>query len=71
MKLLRDIREVFRTLNHRAQSKIYCPRCGSAEIHPSRNLDYALNYGLASKKYACEKCGYDGPIVMELEKKEG
>jgi predicted RNA-binding Zn-ribbon protein involved in translation (DUF1610 family) len=71
IKLLRDIREVFKTLNHRATSKIYCPRCGSAEIHPSRNLDYAPNYGLASKKYTCEKCGYDGPIVMELEKEEG
>jgi predicted RNA-binding Zn-ribbon protein involved in translation (DUF1610 family) len=71
MKLLRAIREVLRTLNHRAPSKRYCPRCGSAEIHPFRNLDYAPNYGLASRKYTCEKCGYDGPIFMELEKEEG
>jgi hypothetical protein len=23
------------------------------------------------RKYVCEKCGYNGPIVMELEKEEG
>jgi predicted RNA-binding Zn-ribbon protein involved in translation (DUF1610 family) len=65
------MREVFRTLNHRAPSKRYCPRCGSAEIHPSLHLDYAPNYGLVSRKYTCKKCGYEGPIVMELEKEEG
>jgi len=63
MKLLENIREVFKTLKRRKPSKIYCPRCGSPEIRLSSSLDYWLT----PKKYVCEKCGYVGSIVMELE----
>ena len=66
MKLLRNIREVFKTLKYRKPSKIYCPRCGSPKIHLSSSLDYWLT----PKKYVCENCGYIGQIVMELEKEE-
>jgi predicted RNA-binding Zn-ribbon protein involved in translation (DUF1610 family) len=66
MKLLQNIREVFKTLKYRIPSKIYCPRCGSAKIRLSSSLDYWLT----PKKYVCENCGYVGPIVMELEKEE-
>lgn len=66
MKLLRELREVFKTLKHRRPSKIYCPRCGSARIRLSSSFDYWLT----PKKYFCENCGYTGPIVMELEKEE-
>lgn len=66
MTSLRDIREVFKTLKRRRPSKIYCPRCGSANIHLSTSLDYWLT----PRKYLCENCGYMGPIVMELEKEE-
>ncbi|MGC9346155.1 MAG: hypothetical protein ACP5ER_05145 [Candidatus Bathyarchaeales archaeon] len=67
MKLLQNIREVFKTLKHRKPSEIYCPRCGSPKIHLSSSLDYWLT----PKKYVCQNCGYRGPIVMELEKEEG
>jgi len=66
MKLLQDIKEVFRTLNYRRPTRIYCPRCGSPKIHLSSSLDYWLT----PKKYVCENCGYIGPIIMELEKEE-
>ena len=66
MKLLQNIREVFKTLKYRKPSKIYCPRCGSPKIHLSSSLDYWLT----PKKYVCENCGYVGQIVMELEKEE-
>jgi len=66
MKLLQNIREVFKTLKYRKPSKIYCPRCGSPKIRLSSSLDYWLT----PKKYVCENCGYVGPIVMELEKEE-
>ena len=66
MKLLQNIREVFKTLKRRKPSKIYCPRCGSPEIRLSSSLDYWLT----PKKYVCEKCGYVGSIVMELEEEE-
>jgi len=66
MKLLQNIREVFKTLKYRKPSRLYCPRCGSPKIRLSSSLDYWLT----PKKYICEKCGYIGPIVMELEKEE-
>jgi len=66
MKLLDDMREVFSTLKRRRPSKKYCPRCASPEIHLSSSLDYWLT----PKKYVCKKCGYLGPVVMELEKEE-
>jgi predicted RNA-binding Zn-ribbon protein involved in translation (DUF1610 family) len=53
-------------LKRRKPSKKYCPRCGSPEIHLSSSLDYWLT----PRKYVCKKCGYVGPIVMELEKEE-
>jgi predicted RNA-binding Zn-ribbon protein involved in translation (DUF1610 family) len=66
MKLLQNIREVFKTLKYRKPSKIFCPRCGSPKIRLSSSLDYWLT----PKKYVCENCGYVGQIVMELEKEE-
>jgi len=66
MKLLRDIKEVFKTLSHRKPTRVYCPRCGSRKIRLSSSLDYWLT----PKKYLCENCGYIGPIIMELEKEE-
>jgi ribosomal protein S27AE len=66
MKLLDSVWEVFNTLRHHRPSKKYCPRCGSSEIHLSSSLDYWLT----PRKYVCGKCGYVGPIVMELEKEE-
>ncbi|MDW8022441.1 MAG: hypothetical protein RMJ15_01650 [Nitrososphaerota archaeon] len=66
MKILQNLHEVLKTLKYKGPSKIYCPKCGSPDIHLSSSLDYWLT----PKKYVCEKCGYSGPIVMELEKDE-
>jgi predicted RNA-binding Zn-ribbon protein involved in translation (DUF1610 family) len=49
----------------KSKSKIkVCPRCGSSSIRLSNNLSFWLTPAV----YICEKCGYEGPIVMELEK---
>jgi hypothetical protein len=29
-----------------------------------------MDYWLTPRKYICRKCGYSGPIVMEIEKEE-
>jgi rubredoxin len=63
MKLLENVREVFKTLKHRKPSKIYCPRCCS----PKLSLYSGLDLWLTPRKYVCNNCGYVGPIVMELE----
>jgi len=67
MKLLQNVREVFKTLKHRKPSQIFCPKCCSPKMRLYSNLDFWLT----PKKYVCEKCGYVGPIFMELEKEEG
>ncbi len=66
MKLLQNIREVFKTLKHRQPSRIYCPKCCSPRI----GLHSSLDYWLTPTKYVCQDCGYTGPVVMELEKEE-
>jgi predicted RNA-binding Zn-ribbon protein involved in translation (DUF1610 family) len=66
MKLLQNVSDVFKMLKRRKPSKKYCPRCGSTEIRLSSGLDVWLT----PKKYFCEKCGYNGPVVMEIEKEE-
>lgn len=66
MGLLRDMHEVLKNLKRGKPSRKYCPKCGSPDIHLSSKLDYWL----APPKYVCEKCGYRGPVVMELEKEE-
>ncbi|MCW4046389.1 MAG: hypothetical protein NWE99_02345 [Candidatus Bathyarchaeota archaeon] len=66
MKMLQNVREVFKTLKHRKPTKIYCPRCSSPKIHLTSSFDMWLT----PQKYICNDCGYIGPIVMELEKEE-
>ena len=65
--MLQDMREVLKMLTRRKPSKKYCPKCGSPEIR----LSNGSVYGLGPSKYVCKKCGYSGPVVMELEKEEG
>jgi len=66
MEFIANVREVFSTLKRRRPSKKYCPKCGSPEIRLSSSLDYWL----LPRKYVCKKCGYVGPVYMELEKEE-
>jgi len=70
MKLLRDMLEVIKTLNRKQPSKIYCPKCGSSELHLSVQAGYDPGYRMSPQKYACKRCGYVGPIFMEHEKEE-
>jgi len=63
MKMLKDVREVIKSLKHGKPKKIYCPRCCSPKI----NLSSELDIWLTPKKYLCKNCGYTGPIVMEID----
>ena len=62
MPLLGGIRDTLSQIRHRRPQRAFCPRCGSPDIHP------VPNYGFYPEKYRCEKCGYEGVIVLELEK---
>jgi predicted RNA-binding Zn-ribbon protein involved in translation (DUF1610 family) len=60
------VTDLFRNLKHRKPTIIICPRCYSPEIKKSSSFDSWL----IPTRYICEKCGYFGPIIVELEKKE-
>jgi transposase-like protein len=66
MKKLEGFREIFKTVKHRKPSQIFCPRCASPKIH----LHSGLDLWLTPQSYICEDCGYNGILVMELEKEE-
>ena len=65
--LLVDLRDIMKSFKHRKASKIYCPRCAS----PNIRLSSSLSYWLLPAKFVCKDCGYNGMIVMELEKEDG
>jgi len=62
--VFKSLREVFRGLKRGKPAVKLCPVCGSSKIHLSSRFDAWL----MPAQYVCEKCGYKGPIVMEIEK---
>ena len=60
------LREVIRRLRHGGSGVRVCPRCGSPRI---RRMG-GLSGWLLPTIYICPDCGYQGPIVLELEKEE-
>jgi predicted RNA-binding Zn-ribbon protein involved in translation (DUF1610 family) len=71
MGILENLREVLRGLKREKLGKgtpKFCPKCGSPRIRLSSSFDaYPRMYGLTPGKYICGDCGYEGPVVMELE----
>jgi predicted RNA-binding Zn-ribbon protein involved in translation (DUF1610 family) len=63
MKKTEGIRDILKNTKYRKPTQIYCPRCASPDIH----LSSSLAVWLTPKQYLCDKCGYTGIIVMELE----
>lgn len=63
MDRLRTFREILGGLKRRKPTRKYCPKCGNPNIHLSGKFDLWL----FPEQYVCEKCGYKGPIVLEME----
>jgi predicted RNA-binding Zn-ribbon protein involved in translation (DUF1610 family) len=63
---LQNLREVFGKLKISQPKPKFCPKCGSPEIQLSSRFDVWL----FPEQYVCRKCGYKGPVVLELEKEE-
>lgn len=63
MGKLRIFREIFTSLKHRKSAKKYCPKCGDPKI----GLWSKSDLWLLPERYVCERCGYQGPIVLEME----
>jgi hypothetical protein len=60
---------VLKSIKHKKSAMIFCPRCASPDIKSTAGFG-GINMWLTPPKYFCKKCGYVGPIVMELEKEE-
>ncbi|MDH7564798.1 MAG: hypothetical protein QHH24_08020 [Candidatus Bathyarchaeota archaeon] len=64
MKFLSDLREVISLLKHQKPTQIFCPKCKSPNIRlSSQHFVHWL-----TRQYTCEECGYNGPVVIEMEK---
>ncbi len=64
--MLQNLREVLGKLRRSQPTPKFCPKCESPEIHLSSRFDIWL----FPEQYVCPKCGYRGPIAMELEKEK-
>jgi len=63
------INKLFRSFRWRSPSSRVvriCPRCGSPDIHLSSKFDVWLT----PEQYVCRRCGYKGPIILEIEEDE-
>ena len=67
MGILKNLKEVLKELKHKRLSNLatkFCPKCKSSNIRISSSFNMG---GIAPVQYFCEKCGYNGPITIELD----
>ena len=60
---LRTLREILGSLKRRKPTEKYCPKCGNPHIHLSSKFDVWI----LPEQYVCDKCGYKGSVVLEVE----
>jgi predicted RNA-binding Zn-ribbon protein involved in translation (DUF1610 family) len=53
--------ETLRKVRHRSPQPKFCPRCQGHNIYANQN------FGLLPLTYRCRDCGYEGPLILELE----
>lgn len=57
-------RDTLGNLRHGKPKPVFCPRCGSSDMKQTPT------FGLLPVKWRCGKCGYEGTLVVELERDE-
>jgi len=67
VKFLENTRDLLRAIKHSKPKAIFCPKCCNPDLKSSSGFA-GIDMWLTPRKYVCEKCGYVGPIFMELEK---
>ena len=69
--VFKRFREIAGRLKRRRATPKFCPKCGSPNLNFLSSFEaYPKMYGIAPTQYACEKCGYKGPIAMEIDENE-
>ena len=58
---LEGFKDTIRQLRYRRPQPVFCPRC------KGKNMRLVPNYGILPLTYLCSDCGYEGPLVIELE----
>jgi len=64
LPFLKGIMDTLKKVKHSAPKPVFCPRCKSSKIKRLQN------YGILPTEYHCEKCGYQGTLVIEIEPDE-
>ena len=60
----RDVAETLKNLKHQKSGFQFCPKCGSPSILGVGSLDGWL----LPTQFTCEECGYNGYLLMEIDK---
>ena len=67
MKRLKELLKILVSLKRPPKRAVkLCPKCGSPDISLSSSLDSWLT----PEQYVCRKCGYKGPVVLEVDVEE-
>lgn len=64
MSRLKNLKDTLKLLKHSKPKPIFCPKCNSS------NITSEALYGVLPSMYTCKNCGYNGPVVLELEENE-
>ena len=67
--MIDNTRDLLKAIKHSKPRAIFCPKCCAPDLKTYSGFA-GMDMWLTPRKYICEKCGYVGPIYMELEKEE-
>jgi predicted RNA-binding Zn-ribbon protein involved in translation (DUF1610 family) len=61
LPLFKGFLDTLKKVKHSSPKPVFCPSCRSPK------LKRLQNYGILPSVYHCEKCGYQGTLVLEIE----
>jgi predicted RNA-binding Zn-ribbon protein involved in translation (DUF1610 family) len=64
MAPLKGLLDTLKSATFRPPNPVFCPNCRSHKVRLKES------YGILPRCYRCEDCGYEGPLVLELEQGE-
>ena len=64
MPRLDEIIDILKMSKHSTPRPVFCPNCQSPKIKLKER------FGILPQMYHCEDCGYEGPLILELEPEE-
>ena len=64
MALIKGMVDALKSARYRAPEPVFCPQCRSYKVKLKES------YGILPRVYHCENCGYEGPLILELEPEE-